>query len=307
MSKYARGGANYRKAQSRRLSIESLEPRLALTWAGIPPAVIGIPASPVAVALNSQADASGNASIASTEVDYYSFTATSSGTYTIFASTPSSGLDTVLGLFSSSGQRLAYNDDIAYPTNTDSRMSVNLTAGTRYYIGITNYATSSRGGYTWTIDGPSVVLTDDSYENNDSLSTAYDLGTLSSARTINSLVMADSQDWYRFTTVRPVAVPTRFPLASKTLKETYSCALYNSSGTLLGTSQGTGNSESISLSGLAAGTYYVNVYGNSGVTNPSYSLSISPPAAVDDAHFARHNFSRRGLLRRQQRVESQFD
>ena len=39
------------------------------------------------------------------------------------------------------------------------------------------------------------------------------------------------------------------------------------------------NSESISLSGLAAGTYYARVYGYRGVTNPSYSLTVQPPSA----------------------------
>ncbi len=169
-------------SRGRKLAIESLEPRLALTWAGVPPAAITPPAGALAVTLSSN-DATGTASIASTEVDYYSFTATASGSYVISATTPSSSLDTVLGVFSSTGQRLAYNDDISYPSNTDSRVTINLTAGQHYYVGITNYASFSRGSYTWTIDGPATgsTSTDDAYENNDSLGTAYNLGTLTSA------------------------------------------------------------------------------------------------------------------------------
>ena len=183
-----RNGWRRRASGTRRLCMEMLEPRLALTWAGVPPTSISPPASAVAVALV-QNDASGAASIATTEIDYYSFTAGASGSYVISATTPSSSLDTVLGVFSSTGQRLSYNDDISYPSNTDSRVTINLTAGTRYYVGITNYTSSSRGAYSWSIDGPAVTTTptDDAYENNDTLATAYNLGTLTATQTVSSL------------------------------------------------------------------------------------------------------------------------
>ncbi len=145
--------------RGRKLCMEVLEPRLALTWAGVPPTAVTLPAAAVAVTLNAQNDASATATIAATEVDYYSFTATRSGSYSISATTPSSSVDTVLGVFSATGRRLAYNDDIVFGTNTDSRLSINLTAGTRYYIGITNYTSSSRGAYTWTVDGPTPTTT----------------------------------------------------------------------------------------------------------------------------------------------------
>ena len=101
--------------------MEILEPRLALTGLAYRRSRSRRQAVGMAVTLNSQHDASGTATIASTEVDYYSFTATTSGSYVISATTPSSNLDTVLGVLSSSGQRLTYNDDISYPSNTDSR------------------------------------------------------------------------------------------------------------------------------------------------------------------------------------------
>src|SRR5262245_50303760 len=95
--------APFRELRNRRLRIEALEPRLALTWAGVPPLTIVPPIDSVSVTLNSQSDASGSASIASTEVDYYSFTATASGIHTLSATTPLSNLDTVIGVFSASG------------------------------------------------------------------------------------------------------------------------------------------------------------------------------------------------------------
>ena len=130
-----------------------------LTWAGVPPLAVTLQASPVAVTLNAAADASGAATIGTTEVDYYAFTAPRAGSYTISATTPASSLNTVLAVFSSAGQRLAYNNDITNATNTDSRLTIALTAGVKYYVGITNASTASRGSYTWTIDGPAATST----------------------------------------------------------------------------------------------------------------------------------------------------
>lgn len=282
-TKTHRSGKNgrVRSSQARRLCMEPLEQRLALTWAGVPPTSISVPTSSVAVALV-QNDASGSATVATTEVDYYSFTAGTTGSYTISATTPSSSLDTVLGVFSATGQRLAYNDDISYPSNTDSSLTLNLTAGTRYYVGITNYASSSRGAYTWTIDGPSTSTTptDDAYENNDTQATAYNLGTLTSARTVSSLVMADAADWFRFTTSATGTASNSVSISFLNSQGNLQLALYNSAGTLISTSTGTGNSETVSLNGLAAGTYYVDVYGASGASNPSYSLTVNPPTST---------------------------
>jgi Leishmanolysin/Bacterial pre-peptidase C-terminal domain len=276
-----RRNGNLKLNGSRRLCMETLEPRLALTWGGVPPTSITPPSNAAAVTLVSN-DATGSASIATTEVDYYSFTATTSGSYTISATTPSSSVDTVLGLFSSTGQRLSYNDDISYPSNTDSRVTINLTAGTKYYIGITNYSSASRGAYTWTIDGPAgtTTTTDDAYENNDTFATANNLGTITASRTISSLVMADSADWFRFTTSATGTSSSTVSLSFLNSQGNLQLALYNSSGVQVASSLGTGNSESVSLNGLAAGTYYVDVFGASGATNPNYSLTINPPTTT---------------------------
>jgi hypothetical protein len=56
--------------------------------------------------------------------------------------------------------------------------------------------------------------------------------------------------------------------------------LYNAFGRRVGSSNGAGDGESVSLSGLLAGTYYVRVFGAQGATNPNYSLQIDPGAPV---------------------------
>jgi Leishmanolysin/Bacterial pre-peptidase C-terminal domain len=90
-------------------------------------------------------------------------------------------------------------------------------------------------------------------------------------------VMADSQDWYRFTTTAAGSSSNTVSISFQNSQGNLQLALYNSSGTLVGTSQGTGNSESISLNGLAAGTYYALAYGNAGALNPNYSLTVTAP------------------------------
>ena len=123
-----------------------------------------------------------------------------SGTYRLAASTPNSRLDTVLGVYSSAGGRLAYNDDVS-GSNRDSDLTVTLTAGSRYFFGITNYTGTSGGSYTWLVDGPTAATPgDDAYENNDTFNTASNLGTLTSQRVVSGLVLADAADYFRFTT-----------------------------------------------------------------------------------------------------------
>ena len=109
---------------------------------------------------------------------------------------------------------------------------------------------------------------------------ANNLGTITAARTISSLVMADSADWFRFTTSATGTSSSTVSLSFLNSQGNLQLALYNASGVQLALSSGTGNSESVSLNGLAAGTYYVDVFGASGATNPNYSLTINPPTTT---------------------------
>jgi hypothetical protein len=287
------------RRQSTHLGLESLEDRLVPSWGSTPPSSLTVPSSASAIVLDSSGDASGTASISANEIDWYKFTATTAGTYIFTATTPSSNLDTVIGIYSSAGARKAYNDDLS-SSNTDSRVSVSLTAGQTYAFGVTNYTRTSGGAYTWAIDGPAAVspppvspppvspppvsppptTTDDSYEENDTQATAYNLGTLTAAQTITGLKMADAADWYKFTISSTGTSSNSVSIAFTHSQGDLDLKLYNASGTQIGISQGTTNSESISLSGLAAGTYYVQAYGYQGALNPSYSLTINPPAAA---------------------------
>lgn len=256
---------------------ERLEDRLALAWAGMPPNFITPPTGAVPVTFNSQGDAQGTASIAATEIDYYTFLAPRAGNYRITTQTPNSNLDTVIGVFNAGGQRMAYDDDT--PTSTDSDLTVALAAGGRYYVGITNYSGSPPGTYSWIIDGPATgtTVTDDSFEDNDTRSLATNLGTLATNRSYAGLRLADANDWYSFQTTTTGGVANQVTIDFANSQGNLNLELYNSAGTLIGSSATTTNQERVSLSGLPAGTYFVRVYG---AANPAYSLSIAAPAAT---------------------------
>src|SRR5437773_8502972 len=135
---FLRGGRDARRSARAALRLEALERRDTPSWGGIPPQTIIAPAGALGLTLNSAHSATGNAAITANEIDYYSFVAPVSGSYRLSATTPTSSVDTVLGVYSAAGARVAYNDDIA-ATNRDSSLAVNLVAGQRYYFGITNY------------------------------------------------------------------------------------------------------------------------------------------------------------------------
>ena len=66
-------------------------------------------------------------------------------------------------------------------------------------------------------------------------------------------------------------------------------AIYDANAKLVGYSNGTGNSESVSLSALNAGTYYVYVYGYGGASNPHYTLTVTPGRTKVDGRFEPNN------------------
>lgn len=267
MARFARFSSRPGRA---RLQLECLESRLNPSWTTAPLS-IALP-SATALTLGNQQSLSSSASISSTEIDYYSFTPAWSSPYTFTASRNGSQVDTVIGVYSSSGSRLAWNDDISN-ANTNSQVGVNLVAGQKYYLGVTNYTGTSGGNYTF---GVKATLADDVRENNDTLATASNLGSLASTTTLSGLVMADGADFYRFTTSTPGgAVQIQFKNAQGDLD----LSVLDSAGKVLMSSATTADGEKLNLTGLVAGTYVVRVTGKSGAYNPVYSLTLTPAAS----------------------------
>jgi len=275
------------RKNSRRLEVEPLERRWLMSWGDIPPAAVRVSSRAVPVILDDQADAQGVDVITRRETDLYSFVAPTTGTYHFSTSTPDSSLDTVLAVFEVNGRRgsrIAFNDDIVRGVNTDSQVSANLLAGQRFAFGITNYSRTAGGSYVWSVDGPSRdTVGDDEYEQNDNRAQAYDLGSLSAPLTITGLAMADSRDWYRFQMTQSGTSSDHVAVRFSNDEGDLDLRLYNSTGTKIRSSDGTSDVEQVSLDQLAAGTYYVEVYGYVGATNPDYSLEISPGSGTNPA------------------------
>ncbi len=261
------------------LRLEALEDRTLLSWGTIPPAVVRV-SSPTTIILNNQHVRAGSAEITHNEIDYYQFQAPVSGTYRIQTTTPNSQLDTVLGLFNQSGQRIAFNNDIS-PALRNSRVTVNLIAGRVYVFGITNLIHTPGRRYNWSVQRlnlSSSTPIDDAYEDNDTLATAHDLGSLTQRRTISNLILADSADWFRFTTTGLGRENDYVALLFRHAQGDLDLRLTDARGNVVRSSTSGNDNERISLNGLSAGTYYLQIYGYQGAKNPNYTLEILPPS-----------------------------
>lgn len=253
--------------------LEALEDRLALSWGPIPPSVVPIPRA-VTATLNRDTVAAGSGAITNNEVDYFTFVAPTKGEYRFSTETPGSNLDTVLGVFSGTRRRLGYDDDSG--PGTDSQVTVALDVGQRCYFGVTNFRGTPGGRYRWRVEGPA----DDRFEHNDTQAAATNLGTLTAPRVEGGLALVDRADWYRFTTTSRGLAGDRVSIGFSHQAGDLMLRLEGPDG-LVGESDGVGDTEAVSLEGLRAGTYFVRVTGYAGATNPTYTLSISPP--TDDA------------------------
>jgi len=183
--------------------------------------------------------------------------------------------DLDLRLYNAYGTRLRTSATI----NNGERISLSGLARGTYYIDAYGYLGAQNPNYSLTINRR-MPLVDDAYEENDTRLAARDLGTLTDVKLISNLVMADSSDWYSFTMNGAGTSADYVAMSFLHSQGDLDLALYNSAGTRLRLSESATNAERISLSGLAAGTYYVRVYGYLGATNPSYSLEIDPAAAT---------------------------
>jgi hypothetical protein len=205
--------------------------------------------------------------------DWYKFTTTTKpGTSdSVSISLQNSQGDLDLAIYNAYGQRLRYSGT---SNNTEQVSLSGLSAGT-YYIRVYGYLGAHNPSYSLSVNLARPV-SDDAYENNDTLAAARDLGTLTSALTVSNLVMADGHDWYKFSMSGAGTSSDFVSVSSSSTQGDLDLELYNSSGTRLAVSQSPTDNEQISLSGRAAGTYYVHVLGYNNATTPNYSLQIDP-------------------------------
>lgn len=139
-------------ARGTRLYLEYLEDRITpnTAWGlnGPPLTVNTGSVSATAVTLLS-GDAGGSASITKNEVDYFRFTTSAAGFYTLRAT---AGFDVMVGVYESgsSGKLLGYAD--RFGANATEALSVYLDGNKTYFLAVSNYRTTPGGSYTWAID-----------------------------------------------------------------------------------------------------------------------------------------------------------
>lgn len=126
---------------------------------------------------------------------------------------------------------------------------------------------------------PASRVRDDKYEDNDTQLTANDRGLITTNTKISGMLQDD--DWYKFSIKSPGGEDDYVSVTFSNALGDLDMALYSGKGDWIGGSGGTDDWERISLQGLAAGTYYVRLFGFRGATNPSYKLEFEPSGNDD--------------------------
>ena len=220
--------------------------------------------------------------------DWYKFSTVGTGTSSDFVRidfTNTSG-DVDMALYDAAGTLLTSSTGT---TNREQIAMTNRPAGV-YFVRVYGYSNATNPNYSLSFQLPraSNGIASDRFEANDTRATATDLRTLEGAYSYNSLTIHSptDRDFFKFTTT---AVGTSSDFVS--IDFTHSrgdvdMRLLDAAGTTLSSSTSTTNTERISLSGRAAGTYFIEVFGYSGGTNPSYTLNIRTPSATSTPDLA---------------------
>lgn len=193
--------------------------------------------------------------------DYYQFNLTTNALVNITLTPDTANAD--LQILNSSGVAIQGSFQ---PGVTPDTIRRSLTTGT-YYILVTpglNAATTYSLSASATPIGPDQAP--NTYLN------GFDLGALNSPRSINDFVgNIDTNDYYKFT----LTDNAQFNLTLSGLTDNADIQLLNSNGTSIQTSANPGNgNETISLTSLTAGTYYIRVY-TTGLANTFYNLNLN--------------------------------
>jgi serine protease len=192
--------------------------------------------------------------------DYYRFDLSASGSLNLVLNGLSADAD--VQVFNSAGTLVGSSykgGSLAESINLSG-----LTAGT-YYARVYQYSGNTNYNLNLTAD----------YAGN-TTSNARNIDPITGIQTFRDYVgKADANDYYQFN----LSTPGSLNLVLNGLSSDANLQVLNSAGTVIGSSSNLGTTaESISLSGLAAGNYYILVNQSSGDTN--YNLSLSG-ASVD--------------------------
>lgn len=166
-----------------------------------------------------------------------------------------------------SGSGTTYTVNLATVTTDFGDYTFTLVASGSGIADTAGNALLANASDTWSID--------DNREQNDTLQTASELGRIGRPVAVNSLVLFDSNDWFRFTTTKVCTAKDNVKIVFNNALGNLDLELYSVSGQRLRASLGNTGTETVSLSGLKVGTYFIRVFGKNGATNPNYSLAVN--------------------------------
>ena len=200
--------------------------------------------------------------------DYFWFTPSSSGNYTIYTT---GNTDTMGYLYDSSYRQIAYNDDTAGSANRNFTITYNLVANQRYYVAVKAFG-SITGNYALNVATPGVAA--DDYGNSCADAYHWSLTAGSTHVKYGNIETAGDMDFFRCTA--PTTGEYTF----------YTTGTTNTTGHLLNSSQAQiaynddGDSSSrnfkITYNLSANQVYYIAVKTYSGNTG-AYALYITVP------------------------------
>ena len=202
--------------------------------------------------------------------DYFSFTASATGTATVaIAFTESEGKLT-LHVYDANQTLLKESTFVRVSSQT---LEVPVTAGQTYYVKVKGYESSDLSAdYSMSIAGPPIAP--DGYEANDSFETASDLGSPSNFAVENLTIHeSGNDDYYSFVAglTGSANVRVMFSYAAGDL-DLY---IYDAGFSPVFQSTGTVDYETATFPITAGQTYYFKVVGYAGAINGSYALSLA--------------------------------
>ena len=179
--------------------------------------------------------------------------------------------DLDLYLYDQDGKTLLFSS-----TNTVGGQERITLAGLKHgvYYAEVKSKDGSVGQYQLVFDVNSRDVTPDKYENNNTLKKATKLYTLNGEKTLRELsIHSDTDvDYYSFSILENGSADDFITLSCVTSLGDLDIEILNLDGKVVAYSRTAENDDTVSLKGLAAGEYYIRVYGCNNVAN-NYSLS----------------------------------
>ncbi|MEA5535204.1 clostripain-related cysteine peptidase [Crocosphaera sp. XPORK-15E] len=231
--------------------------------------------------------------------DYYRFTLSETGQkgneVSILFSHYKGDLD--LELYRVNGEDFQFVA-IADSITDNETLSLSGQAAGDYVALVYGYGDATNDDYTLTFNlpgggvGGQQPLENIQTADNDTRETAYNLTLDDVSKGIPVLSIEDrpagqpvDEDWYQLVLAEDGGFGDGILVTFDNALGDVDIALWdqNNEDFSIRLSQGVSNAESISLAGLAAGTYFLEVFGFNGATNPEYTLEVQAPLAASQA------------------------